>query len=121
MATKEKKEKVVPPSPPKVIRDETTGHAYQRVGFLGEVRSYVALNAKLTSLQGGFARVWEVQTIHGERKAVKVVNKASIKSKKNKTKVSSTVTSLMSLVANNIAMGRDQASPNVEPPKHRHI
>jgi polo-like kinase 1 len=33
----EKKEKVVPPSPPRVIRDETTGNAYRRVGFLGEV------------------------------------------------------------------------------------
>ena len=38
--------------------------------------------------QGGFARVYEVETREGERKAVKVVNKDSIRSKKNKTKVS---------------------------------
>ena len=38
--------------------------------------------------QGGFARVWEVQDYKRRSKAVKVVYKPNIKSKKNKTKVS---------------------------------
>lgn len=33
----EKKEKVVPPSPPLIIRDKLQGYQYKRVGFLGEV------------------------------------------------------------------------------------
>lgn len=37
----EKKEKIVPPTPPRLIRDETTGHEYHRVGFLGEVRQNI--------------------------------------------------------------------------------
>lgn len=40
------------------------------------------------SSQGGFARVYEVQDQRATRRAVKVVSKASIKTKKNKTKVS---------------------------------
>ncbi|WVN87353.1 uncharacterized protein L203_102531 [Cryptococcus depauperatus CBS 7841] len=67
-----KKEKVVPPTPPLKIRDRDRGCEYMRVGFLGE---------------GGFARVFEVQDQRGTRRAVKVVNKASIKTKKNKTKL----------------------------------
>ncbi|KAK4684394.1 hypothetical protein P7C73_g5784, partial [Tremellales sp. Uapishka_1] len=67
-----KKEKVVPPSPPLTIKDKERGYQYARVGFLGE---------------GGFARVYEVQNQRAQRKAVKVVNKASIKSKRNKTKL----------------------------------
>lgn len=43
----EKKEKVVPPSPPRVIRDETTGHAYKRVGFLGEVSCFFCFLARI--------------------------------------------------------------------------
>lgn len=39
------------------------------------------------SSQGGFARVYEVQDQRASRRAVKVVSKASIKTKKNKTKV----------------------------------
>ncbi|WVQ80413.1 hypothetical protein IAT38_002518 [Cryptococcus sp. DSM 104549] len=67
-----KKEKIVPPSPPLKIRDKDRGWEYIRVGFLGE---------------GGFARVYEVQDQKGLRRAVKVVSKASIKTKKNKTKL----------------------------------
>jgi hypothetical protein len=36
-ATK-KAEKVVPPSPPRVIKDRVNGTSFTRVGFLGEVR-----------------------------------------------------------------------------------
>lgn len=43
----------------------------------------------LTITQGGFARVYEVFDDSGLRRAVKVVNKASIRTKKNKTKVRS--------------------------------
>lgn len=39
-------------------------------------------------MQGGFARVYEVIDPDGVRRAVKVVNKANIKTKKNKTKAS---------------------------------
>ncbi|ODN75912.1 hypothetical protein L202_05897 [Cryptococcus amylolentus CBS 6039] len=67
-----KKEKIVPPSPPLKIKDRDRGCEYLRVGFLGE---------------GGFARVYEVQDHRGSRRAVKVVSKASIKTKKNKTKL----------------------------------
>lgn len=67
-----KKEKIVPPSPPLKIRDRDRGYEYMRVGFLGE---------------GGFARVYEVQDQRASRRAVKVVSKASIKTKKNKTKL----------------------------------
>ncbi|OCF44225.1 PLK/PLK1 protein kinase [Kwoniella heveanensis CBS 569] len=67
-----KHEKIVPPSPPLTIKDRERGCSYSRVGFLGE---------------GGFARVYEVQDQRATRRAVKVVNKASIKTKKNKTKL----------------------------------
>ncbi|KIR55150.1 PLK/PLK1 protein kinase [Cryptococcus gattii Ru294] len=67
-----KKEKIVPPSPPLKIKDRDRGYEYMRVGFLGE---------------GGFARVYEVQDQRATRRAVKVVSKASIKTKKNKTKL----------------------------------
>ncbi|WWD06083.1 hypothetical protein V865_004168 [Kwoniella europaea PYCC6329] len=67
-----KKEKEVPPSPPLIIRDQGKGARYDRVGFLGE---------------GGFARVYEIQDAKNRRKAVKVINKNAITSKKNKTKL----------------------------------
>jgi serine/threonine protein kinase len=41
-----------------------------------------------TDVQGGFARVYEVQDVQKQRRALKVVSKASIKTKRNKTKVS---------------------------------
>ncbi|RXK34972.1 PLK/PLK1 protein kinase [Tremella mesenterica] len=66
------REKIVPPTPPQIIHDRTRGVFYTRVGFLGE---------------GGFARVYEVQDRHGQRKAVKVVSKAAVRTKKNKTKL----------------------------------
>ncbi|KAG8747961.1 Cell cycle serine/threonine-protein kinase cdc5/MSD2 [Ceratobasidium sp. 428] len=65
-------EKVVPPSPPSIIRDSTRSVAYTRVGFLGE---------------GGFARVYEVLDARGRRHAVKCVAKSSLKSKKSRTKL----------------------------------
>jgi len=40
-----------------------------------------------TDTKGGFARVYEVIDPEGRRRAVKVVHKASIRTKKNKTKV----------------------------------
>ncbi|WRT63607.1 uncharacterized protein IL334_000530 [Kwoniella shivajii] len=67
-----KPEKIVPPTPPLRIRDHGKGASYDRVGFLGE---------------GGFARVYEVQDSRSARKAIKVINRASIKTKKNKTKL----------------------------------
>ena len=39
-------------------------------------------------IQGGFARVYEVQDAEGLRHAIKVVTKDSLKTKKAKTKVS---------------------------------
>nr|XP_019014240.1 PLK/PLK1 protein kinase [Kwoniella pini CBS 10737]OCF53021.1 PLK/PLK1 protein kinase [Kwoniella pini CBS 10737] len=67
-----KKEKEVPPSPPLVIKDSGKGVQYDRVGFLGE---------------GGFARVYEIQDYRNRRKAIKVINRKSIQTKKNKTKL----------------------------------
>ncbi|KAJ7599348.1 kinase-like domain-containing protein [Mycena floridula] len=64
--------KTVPPSPPKVIRDQHGSLEFQRVGFLGE---------------GGFARVYEVRDQRGSRLACKVVTKSSLKTKKAKTKL----------------------------------
>ncbi|EJC98313.1 Pkinase-domain-containing protein [Fomitiporia mediterranea MF3/22] len=64
--------KTAPPSPPQVIRDTAHAVSYSRVGFLGE---------------GGFARVYEVQDRKGQRQAIKVVTKDSLKTKKAKTKL----------------------------------
>ncbi|KAH7344487.1 kinase-like domain-containing protein [Rhizoctonia solani] len=66
------REKVVPPSPPGIIRDSIRSVAYTRVGFLGE---------------GGFARVYEVLDARGGRHAIKCVVKSSLKSKKSRTKL----------------------------------
>lgn len=115
-APAKKAEKVVPPSPPRVIRDKQTGRSFTRIGFLGEVsdwfiraqglsggyrtvlcrqrRAWSREQAQersatmLTDIQGGFARVWEVEDYKKRNRAVKVVYKPNIKSKKNKTKVS---------------------------------
>ncbi|TFK48906.1 Pkinase-domain-containing protein [Heliocybe sulcata] len=65
--------KAVPPSPPQVIVDKSRSTKYQRIGLLGE---------------GGFARVYEVvDNKHQSRLACKVVTKASLKTKKAKTKL----------------------------------
>ncbi|KZS96268.1 Pkinase-domain-containing protein [Sistotremastrum niveocremeum HHB9708] len=64
--------KTAPPSPPSVIVDKTKNIFYTRTGFLGE---------------GGFARVYEVKDDKGNRQAIKVVTKASLKTKKAKTKL----------------------------------
>ncbi|CAE6457527.1 unnamed protein product, partial [Rhizoctonia solani] len=66
------REKIVPPSPPGIIRDSIRSVAYTRVGFLGE---------------GGFARVYEVLDARGGRHAIKCVVKSSLKSKKSRTKL----------------------------------
>ena len=42
---------------------------------------------KLTHLQGGFGRCYEVETKEGKILAVKVVDKASLRNPKNKDKV----------------------------------
>jgi hypothetical protein len=65
--------KAVPPSPPAIIRDMSKSLVFTRLGLLGE---------------GGFARVYEVKDVKGNRLAIKVVTKASLKTKKAKTKVS---------------------------------
>ncbi|KAF8578980.1 Pkinase-domain-containing protein [Ramaria rubella] len=64
--------KTRPPSPPAIIHDVGRSVAFTRVGFLGE---------------GGFARVYEVKDSKGGRQAIKVVTKASLKTKKAKTKL----------------------------------
>ncbi|KAJ8518327.1 hypothetical protein ONZ45_g4587 [Pleurotus djamor] len=64
--------KAIPPSPPRVIKDARNSHQYQKVGFLGE---------------GGFARVYEIMDLHGNRLACKVLSKTSLQSKKAKTKL----------------------------------
>ena len=64
--------KAVPPSPPAIIRDMGKTLMFTRMGMLGE---------------GGFARVYEVKDMRGKKMAIKVVTKASLKTKKAKTKV----------------------------------
>lgn len=64
--------KAVPPSPPAIIRDMNRQLMFTRLGLLGE---------------GGFARVYEVKDMRGVKQAIKVVTKASLKTKKAKTKV----------------------------------
>jgi hypothetical protein len=64
--------KAVPPSPPAVIRDMSRSLVFTRLGLLGE---------------GGFARVYEVKDMKSNHLAIKVVTKASLKTKKAKTKV----------------------------------
>ncbi|EPS96158.1 hypothetical protein FOMPIDRAFT_152593 [Fomitopsis schrenkii] len=64
--------KVAPPSPPRVITDKSRTVQFTRVSMLGE---------------GGFARVYEVMDARGRRAACKVVTKASLKTKKAKTKL----------------------------------
>lgn len=66
--------KVTPPSPPRVIIDLNRQFEFARLGLLGE---------------GGFARVYEVQDRRGQTCACKVVTRASLKTKKAKTKVCS--------------------------------
>jgi hypothetical protein len=66
--------KAVPPSPPAIIRDLNKSLMFTRMGMLGE---------------GGFARVYEVKDMRGNKLAIKVVTKASLKTKKAKTKVRS--------------------------------
>ena len=75
--------KTTPPSPPRVIQDNSHAATYTRVGFLGE---------------GGFARVFEVEDKAGSRLAIKVVTKTSLKTKKAKTKVSSYVNSFVAML-----------------------
>ena len=54
------------------IRDLNKSVFFTRLGLLGE---------------GGFARVYEVKDMRSNRLAIKVVTKASLKTKKAKTKV----------------------------------
>jgi cell cycle serine/threonine-protein kinase CDC5/MSD2 len=83
--------KTTPPSPPRVISDKSGKLQFQRVGFLGEVRTTRSLCSNRQELtgnfQGGFARVYEVKATGGIRLACKVVTKDSLKTKKAKTKV----------------------------------
>ncbi|KAF7426061.1 Cell cycle serine/threonine-protein kinase cdc5/MSD2 [Pleurotus ostreatus] len=64
--------KAIPPSPPRIIKDAHGLLQFQKVGLLGE---------------GGFARVYEVKDVHGNRLACKVLSKSSLQSKKAKTKL----------------------------------
>jgi hypothetical protein len=104
---KEPVKKVPPPAPPAVIIDSARGWRYRRVGFLGEVRSLVNSEA---DAQGGFARVYEVEDDAGHRRAIKVVHKAAIKTKKNKTKVRVLQAELT------VAMGGNQAASSSRSP-----
>lgn len=104
---KEPVKKPTPPSPPSVIVDTARGWKYKRVGFLGEV---CLSECELADAQGGFARVYEVEDDAGHRRAVKVVHKAAIKTKKNKTKVRLSCPELT------LAMGGDQTTSGVSPP-----
>lgn len=67
-----KKEKVRPPTPPALICDAEETLVFHKVGFLGE---------------GGFARVYEATDEKGVRHAIKVINKAALKTTKNRTKL----------------------------------
>ncbi|KAG8820902.1 Cell cycle serine/threonine-protein kinase cdc5/MSD2, partial [Serendipita sp. 401] len=67
-----KKEKVRPPSPPAIIRDQKETLVFHKVGFLGE---------------GGFARVYEAKDAQGVPHAIKVISKADLKTTKNRTKL----------------------------------
>ena len=81
---------VTPPSPPKTITDKSGKLQFHRVGFLGEVCVFNRSDCLFVSNfsnQGGFARVYEVKDLHGNRLACKVVTKSSLKTKKAKTKV----------------------------------
>ena len=51
-AAKAKPEKVVPPSPPRVIQDEASGASFTRVGFLGEVRAITFLSNRVVVTMG---------------------------------------------------------------------
>jgi hypothetical protein len=44
---------------------------------------YNQVRLYFTDVQGGFARVYEVQDVQKQRRALKVVSKASIKTKRN--------------------------------------
>lgn len=81
--------KTAPPSPPKIIEDKSRGFSYKRVGFLGEVSqpSHLGRPDADGEFQGGFARVYEIETANRDRLACKVVTKNSLKTKKAKTKV----------------------------------
>jgi hypothetical protein len=59
-----KKEKVVPPSPPKVIRDREGRASFERIGFLGEVSGVLFPPVICTLRYMGEGR------IRGERKIV---------------------------------------------------
>ena len=86
--------KVTPPSPPKIITDKSGKLQFHRVGFLGEVCGSVIQIGQvflINSVQGGFARVYEVKDVQGSRLACKVVTKSSLKTKKAKTKVQTSI------------------------------
>lgn len=84
--------KTLPPSPPRVISDKSGRLTFRRLGFLGE---------------GGFARVYEVKDGHNVRLACKVVTKASLKTKKAKTKLYAEIKIHRSLHHPNIVRFKD--------------
>ncbi|KAM6503064.1 Protein kinase-like domain containing protein [Amanita muscaria] len=84
--------KITPPSPPRIICDKGGRYQLQRVGFLGE---------------GGFARVYEVKDHRDVRFACKVVTKASLKTKKAKTKLYAEIKIHRSLTHPNIVNFHD--------------
>ncbi|KAE9410055.1 kinase-like protein [Gymnopus androsaceus JB14] len=64
------RQKATPPSPPSIIRDKHGSLEFQKIGFLGE---------------GGFARVYGVQDVRGNRVACKVVT--NLATTKTRTKL----------------------------------
>jgi cell cycle serine/threonine-protein kinase CDC5/MSD2 len=98
--------KITPPSPPKVIVDRSRDTEFLRIGLLGE---------------GGFARVYEIQDKRGAKSACKVVTKASLKTKKAKTKVSSPLFTDKLFINVPQALRRNQDTQGALPPKHRSL
>lgn len=74
------------------------------------------------TMQGGFARVYEVADVKGGRHAIKVVTKSSLNSKKSKTKVieADMVPIIVADPCCTVVCG-DQAPPCARAPQHRRV
>ena len=70
------------PSPPPVMVDKKGNALFTRGNLLGEVFHF-----SLCNFQGGFARCYEASDSHGDKWAVKVIPKLSLKSTKQKQKL----------------------------------
>lgn len=70
-APAKKPEKVVPPSPPRVIRDKQTGRSFTRIGFLGEVSDLFIRARGSERKRGGAVR--EARGSHSRRTLIKIL------------------------------------------------